>query len=409
MPDNHVKDTVDHVTQALDTAKTDGDQQRALEKLQDDIKKDTKGMTPDQQKEYMGQLTKALEDKNELPILSVVYAGQLGGDLNKNDINSEMRAAGRAQRDGDNTKQLDQAMLKYLADNYDKGANLVETRNEEWGKDSKISKGDIADKLAQFRGVRDEQHRKETNQGAAEKTAGALLDGGDQSLFNFIDRNSKDGRITKQELQNYLNDAKASGSDTGQFSKDKQQVVEKLLKDWDNRESGKWMRGGFAGDGNESDAITKQGLIKAAGKNTESEVTHKVKADVTIDAKPGEGYWQLAARNLGKDGKPHNDDEVRQEAQRIGNLNGNKPVHAGDHIKVGEEMRSDKKPEPPKEPEKKDQMEIKAGDSYWTIAHRIVGDKASTGEIFAKMKELQKKNDEKPLYYDPRHPSYVKI
>ncbi len=407
MTTNRAKETVDHVSQALDSAKDEAGQMKALEKLQEEIKEDTKNMNPAEQKAYMAQVTKELETRNQLPVLAVAFAGQLGGDLNKGDLNSEIRAASRAERGGDNSKQLDKAMLQYLVKNYDQGTNLVEANNEEWGTDSRISTADIAERLKSFRMAKDEQHRKESNQIGAEKTAQALLGGGDKSLFNFIDKGNNDGRLTKKELQDYLNDARSSGANSGHYSKEKQQVVENILKDWDNRDSGKWMRGGFRGDEFTGDALTKQGLVEAAGKKTESEVTHQVKADLKVTAKAGEGYWQIAEKNLGKDGKPHSADEIRAESERISKLNGGKPVTAGAEIKVGEELRPEVKPQVP--PAKVAEMEVKQGDSYWTIANRILGEKATASEILAKTKELQTKNGNKPLYYDPRHPSTIAV
>ncbi|MBA3993645.1 MAG: hypothetical protein C0469_08965 [Cyanobacteria bacterium DS2.3.42] len=412
MSTNHAKEAVDHVSQALDSAKDDKDQAKALEKLQDEIKEDTKNMKPEEQKAYMAQVTKDLEARNQLPVLAVAFAGQLGGDLNKGDLNSEMRAASRAERGGDNSKQLDKAMLQYLVKNYDQGANLVEAHDEEWRTDSKISTSDISEQLKTFRTARDEQHRKESNQVGAEKTAQALLGGGDKSLFNFIDRENNDGRLTKKELQDYLNDARSSGSNSGHFSKEKQQVVENILKEWDNRDSGKWIRGGYKGDNAAWDSLSKQGLVEAAGKKTESEVTHQVKADVKMTAKAGEGYWQIAERNLGKDGNAHTADEIRTESERISRLNNGKAVTAGAEVKVGEELQPVAKPpvaKPPAPAEKASEMEVRKGDSYWTIANRILGEKATASEILAKTKELQDKNRDTKLVYNPRSPQTIHV
>ncbi len=348
MSNHNAKETVDHVSKSLDGAKSESDQMKALEKLQDEIRADTKDMNPAEQKAYMSQVTKELEQRNQLPILAVAFAGQLG-DINKAELNGELRAVNRAERGGDNTKQLEKTMLQYLTNNYDTGANLVEAKNEEWGTDSKISKADVSARLNQFRMDRDEQHRKENNQVNAEKTAKALLDGGDKSLFNFIDRNGNDGRLTKKELQDYLNDARASGSDSGHFSKAKQQLVENILKDWDNRETGKWMRGGFNGDGREDYALTKQGLVNASGKKNESELVSK-----TEPPKQGD------------------------------------PPMQGDPPKVAE-------------------MEVKQGDSYWAISARILGNKATNAEILAKTNELREKNHDAKLYYNPKHPQMIKI
>lgn len=356
MSNHNAKETVDHVSQALDGAKNEGEQAKALDKLQEEIRQDTKDMNPAEQKAYMAQVTKELEARNQLPILAVAFAGQLG-DINKGELNGELRAVNRAERGGDNTKQLEKAMLQYLVNNYDSGANLVEAKNEEWGTDSKISRADVSARLSQFRTDRDEQHRKEANQVNAERNARTLLDGGDKSLFNFIDRNSNDGRLTKKELQDYLNDARSSGSDSGHFSRAKQQFVENILKDWDNRESGKWMRGGFNGDDSAGEVLTKDGLVKASGKKSEAE----------LGVKPSEPA-------------PKQGDPAPRPAEPKSGL-----------------------------PPKSSEMEVQKGDSYWSISRRILGDKATNAEILAKTKELQQKNENAPLYFNPKHPRKIKI
>ena len=355
MSTNQVRETVDHVSKALDSAKTEEDQKNALNNLQKEIEDNTKKMNPEEQKAYMSQVTKELEAKNLLPVLAVASAGD--GDLTKSDLGSDMRRADRDEKKGDVTKQLDKAMLKYLINNYDQGARLVEAKDEEIFTDSRISKADVTAKLAEFRAARDEQHRKEGNQVKSEQTARALLGGGDKSLFNFIDRNGNDGRLTKKELQDYLADARNSGSNDGHFSKEKQQVVEKILKEWDNRDSGKWIRGGFNGDTYAGETITKDGLVKASGKKSEADLGVKPADPVT---KPGDP--------APKPGEPK-----------------------------------------PGTPPKAAEMEVQKGDSYWTISSRILGPKATNAEILAKTKELQDKNGNAALNYDAKNPRKIKI
>lgn len=366
MSNHNATETVDHVSKALDSAKNEGDQTKALERLQDEIRQDTKDMNPAEQKAYMAQVTKQLEERNQLPILAVAFAGQIG-ESDKGDLQGELRAVNRAERGGDTSKAVEKAMLQYLINNYDKGANLVEAKNEEWMTDSKISKADVSEKLSQFRMARDEQHRKESNQLNTEKTAKELLGGGDKSLFNFIDRGNNDGKLTKKELQDYLNDARSSGSDSGHFSKAKQHLVENILKEWDNRDKGKWMRGGSMGDSQTTEVLTKQGLVHAAGKKSETDLGTAKAADPA--PKPGDP--------VPKPGDPTP-----------------KP--------------GDPAPKPGSQP-KASELEVQKGDSYWSISKRILGEKASNAEILAKTKELQTKNGNAPLYYDSNHPHKIKI
>ncbi len=123
----------------------------ALESLRNEIKQDTSTMNSDQAREYMWQLTQKLQESNQLPELSLVYADQLGADLNRADLRNEMRSVNRDISFGENDKQLDKAFIRFLLDNYEGGANLIESVDEEPGYDSNISRADIAAKLAQFR------------------------------------------------------------------------------------------------------------------------------------------------------------------------------------------------------------------------------------------------------------------
>jgi len=355
MSTNQARETVDHVSKALDSAKTEEDQKNALTNLQNEIEANTKKMNPAEQKDYMTQVTKELEAKNLLPVLAVASAGD--GELTKSDLRSDLRHAEREEKRGTVTRQLDKAMLNYLINNYDNGARLVEAKDEEYFTDSKLSRADVTAKLAEFRAARDEQHRKEGNQVKSEQTARALLDGGDKSLFSFIDRNGNDGQLTKKELQDYLNDARNSGSKDGHFSKEKQRTVENILKDWDNRDSGKWMRGGFNGDNSAGEVLTRDGLVKASGKKSEAELGVRPSEPAPKQGDP-----------LPKPGDPK-----------------------------------------PGTPPKTGEMEIQKGDSYWSISRRILGDKATNAEILAKTKELQQKNENAPLYFDPKHPHKIKV
>jgi CRISPR/Cas system CSM-associated protein Csm5 (group 7 of RAMP superfamily) len=61
MSTNQVRETVDHVSKALDSAKTEEDQKNALTNLQNEIEANTKKMNPAEQNAYMTQVTKELE------------------------------------------------------------------------------------------------------------------------------------------------------------------------------------------------------------------------------------------------------------------------------------------------------------------------------------------------------------
>lgn len=51
-------------------------------------------------------------------------------------------------------QQQAQSFIRFLLDNYDGGANLIEAKDEESGYDSTISRADIADKLAEFQAAK---------------------------------------------------------------------------------------------------------------------------------------------------------------------------------------------------------------------------------------------------------------
>jgi len=401
MTTNHVHEIVDNVSHALDTAKDDHEQVTALEKLQDDVKQDMQGMTADQVRHYVPQLARELEDHNQLPVLALTFAEQLGGNLSESDLRSEMRSANRAQRDGDNSRQLDKVFLQYLSDNYDKGSHLIATHNDTWyWKDSNISQADITDKLAEFRQERDDRHRKDSSQEKAGDVAETLLAGGENSLFNFIDRDGKNGRVNKSELQKYLDDAVESGSNNGQFAPEKQDAVKELLSGWDDENNGEWLRGGYLDEDYIADSLTKEGLVQAAGKNSQAELfagrEAKREQSIAVEA--------AASSQPGTNVQERN----RPETSTAGAADTDRP---GNREKTGTPAESEEqtgKAEQSKEPEPV-LMEVKKGDSYWRMANRLLGDDATAGEILEKMKELQELNDNKPLIFFPGHPQTIKV
>ena len=404
MTTDRVNETVDNVSQALDAAQTDGDQVSALEKLQDDIRKDMQGMTPEQVKEYIPQLTKELEERNQLPVLALAFAEQLGGDLSESDLRSEVRAANRGLRGGDSTRELDKVLLNYLSENYDKGAELIETQNEAWFRDdANISTDDISAKLAEFRKQRDDQKQVVANQEIAGLVGGELLAGDDKSLFNFIDRNFSDGKLSKSELQKYISDAESSGSTNGQYAPEKQEVVKQILEDWDGS-SGKWMRGEYEEDGYATNSLTKLGLARAAGEASQESL--------------------LAARNESEGAarsEANSNDEGEGDVEQVVSASDQSTDEAGSDVEqadsasdaqdeidpnAGSETDAERAEEAP-EPEIV--YEVRRGDSYWRIASMVLGEGATPGEILEKTKELQELNDNQPLLWLPGNPQRIKI
>ena len=161
MNNPRVHDVAEGVSKSLEQAQNNQDQVAVLELLRREVKKDTSAMDPEQAKEYMSQLTQELQESKQLPVLSLAYADQLETQLNKEDENKtevnrtdlrdELRSVNRDLRFGEIDKQLDKAMLRFLLDNYDDAAVLIETVNEEGDYDSAISRTDIDVKLAQYR------------------------------------------------------------------------------------------------------------------------------------------------------------------------------------------------------------------------------------------------------------------
>jgi hypothetical protein len=151
MNSTRVHDVAEGVCKTLEQAQNNEDQVAALELLRSEVKKDTSAMDSEEAKEYMAQLTQELQESKQLPVLSLAYADQFAADVSRTDLRDELRSVNRSLRFGENDKQLDKAMLRFLLDNYDDGAVLIESVDEESDYDSTISRADIDAKLAQFR------------------------------------------------------------------------------------------------------------------------------------------------------------------------------------------------------------------------------------------------------------------
>lgn len=154
MTNSHTNELADNVCRNAEVALASDEQRAALEQLRNDAKADTSAMSSEQAKDYMLQLTQKLRENNQLPELSLVYADQLGADVSREDLRSELRSVNRDLTFGENDKQLDKAFIRFLLDNYDGGANLIEAKDEESGYDSNISRADIAAKLAEFQAAK---------------------------------------------------------------------------------------------------------------------------------------------------------------------------------------------------------------------------------------------------------------
>lgn len=154
MTNSHTNEIADNVCPNVEVALASDEQRAALDQLRKDAKADTSAMSSDQAKDYILNLTQKLRETNQLPELSLVYADQLGTDLSREDLRSELRSVNRDLTFGENDKQLDKAFIRFLLDNYDGGANLVEAKDEESGYDSNISRADIAAKLAEFQAAK---------------------------------------------------------------------------------------------------------------------------------------------------------------------------------------------------------------------------------------------------------------
>lgn len=382
MTTNNARDAFENVSQALDTAKDQNEQLTALEKLQTEVETDMRGMSAEESQQYIGQLTNALEASGQLPVLSLAYADQMGGNLDQDDLKSEMRTTNRFAAFGNNSARLDQVFLKYLTDNYDQGANLIETSNNNWvWKDSSISTDDISKKLTEFRETRDERKRVAGNQDSAAPFAEALLEGGDKSLFNFIDRYSKDNSLSKIDMMRYLFDAEASGSTDGVFSAENQNLVKDLVRNWDDENKGRWMRGGFRNEGYFSTGLSKHNLLKSTGYATLQGLVADSERRNAIAR--GENLPEVT------DGGDAGDDAEQQAAE---SQDQTAPEETEDIA--------------PTEPET---VAVAKGDSYWRIAHRLLGESATNKEILAKMTELQELNNNAPLIWNPDNQQQIAI
>ncbi len=398
MTTNNVNEIVDNVSQALDTANSDSEQVTALERFQKEVEEDMQGMTPEQVKEYMPQLTKQLEEKNQLPVLALAFADQLGGDLNASDLRSEVRSANRAIRDGDSSRQLDKVFLNYLAENYDKGANLIETKNDSWLRDdANVSQADITAKLAEFREARDERNRVEANKANAGDVAAQLLAGGDKSLFNFIDRDSENGKITEDELKKYLSDAESSGSEDGQFALEKQDLVQSLVDNWDDKDKGLWLRGGSHGAINY--AFSKTELLLAAGKSSEDQLFADRAAQDNADEKRTSDVEVTAKED--EDQPSEGDVSASEDEDQVADALVDSKTESADQLDAAD-TNIEAEPEPII-------YEVRKGDSYWRIANALLCENASPRDILQKMNELQEYNDNENLMWYPNNPQRIKI
>ena len=398
MTTNDVQDAVENVSQALDTAKDQNEQVAALEKFQTEVETDMRGMSTEESQDYMGHLTNALEESGQLPVLSLAFADQLGGNLDRDDLSSEMRTTNRFATYGNHSARLDQVFLKYLTDNYDQGENLIEASNNNWvWTDSSISSDDIAKKLTEFRENRDERKRVADNQEKAGPYAATLLNGGEKSLFNFIDRYSQNNSLSKLDLTRYLADAEASGSTDGMYAEHRQQTVKELLRNWDSEDKGAWMRGGFRTDGYPSSGLSKESLLKSTGYASEQ----------GLMAEYARRSAELTAENetmQAEDEQPESDDESNSESQvesNDENVAGGDPeaeLSAADDQNAVPSEALEQEEEPQSVPET---VGVAKGDSYWRIAHKLLGESATNQEIFAKMMELQELNNNAPLIWNP--------
>ncbi len=400
--------TVENVSKDLDSAKNQNDQTSALERFQKEIDEQLNTLTPDERKAYMERLVDDLTKSNKLPALALVFADKLGANMDDRAIKDDLRREKYNANNGDAKAILTSSMLKYLSDNYD---TIRNASNDEWGSETKISSEDIGARLNQLREMRDEDKRIETNKEAATESAKILLEGGDKSLFNFIDKDNT-GVLTKEELQEYVKEAEKCGCSGGHYTTEKLKFVKELIRSWDDPNGTKWLRGGgeftYDENGNAIDGdmgiITKHTLLAAAGKKSEAELLSQkdktvappsnAKANETSStiAKEGEGYWQIAERVLEeKNGKKPTSEEIAAEYKRLMELNGvddkNGPpqVKAGTRVKVGEpqgEKKPEQKPEnnqdgnndsSGKKPESKDIATARKGEGYSHVAVRLLG------------------------------------
>lgn len=278
------KATIEHVSKDLDAAKGQNDEISALEKFQQEFHLQLSKLNPEEQQKYVEDVVSGLTKNNKLPILALFYADQLGGNLNSSDLRMEIRAENRRFRDGDHRAVLAKSMLQYLSDNYD---SLIHAHNG-WWKEDEISKEDISAKLNQLRSQDAELKRQEKNRQTATESVKVILSGGDNSLFDFIDgQEKKNGKVTKDELKKYVDEARACDCSGGHFTREKLALVEKLIKDWDAPNSTRWLRGGYKGStihnsaagrgatyvtDNVDNCLTKENLLAAAGKKSVAEL-----------------------------------------------------------------------------------------------------------------------------------------
>lgn len=124
-----------------------------------------------------------------------------------------------------------------------------------------------------------------------------------------------------------------------------------------------------------------------------------------------DGYWQIAKRvlerNVPKGGHAPSNEEINTEYLRLRKLNQDKPIHAGDIIKIKESESSNPNNSDKAKSEKVAELEVKKGDSYTSIAKRTLGPEATNVAIQAKAHELQIKNHYAKLIWDEQRPRKI--
>lgn len=135
-----------------------------------------------------------------------------------------------------------------------------------------------------------------------------------------------------------------------------------------------------------------------------SATVNRSNGPATETASINEGYWQIAERVLKKNvpqgGHAPTSEEINTEYQRLRKLNQDKPIHAGDSIKIKEGDTSRPNNTDKAKADNVTELEVKKGDSYTSIAKRTLGPDATNAAINAKAHELQIKNHYAKLMWD---------
>ena len=318
--------TVEHVSKDLDAAKDKDATFSALDKFQKEVEAHMKTLNPEEQKKYMEEVVADLTKNKKLPMLALAYASdKLGANLDENDIKTELRAEHKNLNAGDNRAILTKSMLKYLADNH---SDIISASNDEWFSETSITHADVDAKLKQLRERRDEDKRIETNQKHATNSAVTLLSGGKDSLFNFLDKD-KTGGITKSELEKYVKDVEECKCTGGQYTPEKIQFVKDLLKSWDDPNGAQWLRKWEPNLSNRGatngsyGAITRESLLNATGKKSESELNLAANKAANAENTPEN---QRATDNKPATQNPPNAGDSNGKKPESGNGKGNNPA-----------------------------------------------------------------------------------